>query len=85
MKLRHVFYVKPPEEMITVASLPYTMFDSGQSIGQPPNVFLDIQVYDGEVTVLGWGCVLDGTTIQPVWVTEEIIEREKRIAARHKL
>lgn len=98
MKLRHVFYVKPPEEVVTVSPLPYSIVldiegeepDTdlanwyAESKNNRPNVFLDVLLHENAVVVLGWGCVIDGQVIQPVWVTPEIIEREKQIAARQK-
>lgn len=48
-----------------------------------PNVFMDIHVYsNGTGAIKDYGCVMDGKVVRPVWITEEILESEKRKACK---
>ena len=78
MKQRHVFRVNPPEGSVKLSNLQgYAMLNDSPEI---PNIFIDVQIYNGEKTIIDWGCIVDGFQFKPVWVTDDVLNAElKRI------
>jgi hypothetical protein len=60
---RHYFEVELPEELRTEKSTTAT-------------AYLDVYVENGENHLFEWGCIFEGSHIQPNWITTEIIKHE---------